>query len=97
MIEADAMFAGSLFTTLGYLASRISERMRQAMEHDEVVTAICAKFAEVLALVPEEKYAEASHKFAHARHLANSIVSAPKRVRRGPRTYSFKPGLRAKG
>lgn len=94
MMEAEALFAGFLLATSGYLANRVSAQMREAMKHDDVLSEICASAAEMLHMVEPSKYPAASLKYNHIRRLARAIMKT-KPVAPYARTYSFKPELRA--
>lgn len=62
------------------------------MKRDDVLTQICARAAEMLQQVPQENYAAATLKYNHIRRLARSIMGKKPTV---PKTYSYKPELRA--
>lgn len=92
-LEAAAYFVSALLLIGGWLAVELSWEMRMTRKRDEVLDEIDATALELLRLVPNDKYVEASIRYNHLRRLSRAIRH--NRPPLPPRTYSYKPELRA--
>ena len=93
-LEAAVYFGGALLIIGGWLATQVSWEMTMKQKQDEVLDEIDLTALEILRLVPKERYAAATIKYNHLRRLSRAIRH--NRPPLPPRTYSYKPELRAK-
>ena len=92
-LEAAAILAGLMLVSAGWLATQVSWEMEMRQKRDVVLDEIDATALEILRMVPKERYAAATIKYNHLRRLSRAIRH--KRPPPPPRTYSYKPELRA--
>lgn len=93
-LEAAAILAGLMLVSAGWLATQVSWEMEMRQKRDVVLDEIDATALEILRMVPKERYAAATIKYNHLRRLSRAIRH--NRPPLPPRTYSYKPELRAK-
>lgn len=83
-----------MLVSAGWLATQVSWEMEMRQKRDVVLDEIDATALEILRMVPKERYAAATIKYNHLRRLSRAIRH--NRPPLPPRTYSYKPELRAK-